>query len=50
MKLRTLINKYITYRKGLGEKFRTNEECLNAFCKMIGENKKIDQISQKDAL
>ena len=48
MKLHTLITQYIAYRKGLGEKFRTNEECLKTFCKMIGADRKIDQIAKDE--
>ncbi len=48
MKLYTLITQYITYRKALGEKFRTNEECLNSFCKTIGPTRKISQITEEE--
>ena len=46
MNLITLITQYITYRKALGEKFRTNEECLKSFCKKIGADIEIDQIPE----
>ncbi len=49
MKLCTLITQYVTYRKSLGEKFRTNETYLKAFCKTIGPDVEITQIS-KDAV
>jgi site-specific recombinase XerD len=46
MKLCTLITQYVTYRKSLGEKFRTNETYLKAFCKAIGPDIEITQISK----
>lgn len=48
MKLGLLITQYITYRKALGEKFRTNEECLNYFCKTIGSTRNISQITEEE--
>jgi hypothetical protein len=35
MKLDQLITQYINYRKSLGEKFKTNEVYLKAFCKLV---------------
>lgn len=46
MKLEQLINQYICYRKSLGEKFKTNETYLRAFCKAIGASKSIKSISK----
>ncbi len=46
MKLEQLINQYICYRKSLGEKFKTNETYLRAFCKTIGASKSIKSISK----
>jgi len=36
MKLYQLINQYVRYRRSLGEKFKTNETYLKAFCSAIG--------------
>lgn len=46
MKLSTLINQYITYRKSLGESFLTNERRLKAFCKAIDPEIEINKISK----
>lgn len=47
MKLNQLINQYVTYRKSLGEKFKTNETYLKAFCKKIGSSKNVKYINEK---
>jgi len=47
MKLDQLINQYIFYRKSLGEKFKTNERYLKAFCKAMGPSRSIKAISKK---
>lgn len=47
MKLYQLINQYIGYRKALGEKFKTNETCLKAFCCAIGPEVPINSITEK---
>jgi integrase/recombinase XerD len=47
MNLATLINQYITYRKSLGESFITNEKNLNNFCRTIGGEMNIKDISEK---
>jgi len=47
MKLNQLINQYISYRKSLGEKFKTNETYLKAFCKAMGASRLIKTISKK---
>ena len=36
MKLNQLINQYVSYRKSLGEKFKTNEAYLKSFCRDMG--------------
>lgn len=46
MKLHQLIDKYIDYRKALGEKFKTNETYLKAFCKAMGPSIPIKSISR----
>jgi len=46
MNLEQLINQYISYRKSLGEKFKTNEACLKAFCKTMGASTKIKSITE----
>lgn len=48
MRLSVLITQYITYRKALGEKFKTNEEYLKSFCKAIGADREINQISEDE--
>lgn len=47
MKLYQLINQYVSYRKALGEKFKTNETCLKAFCRAIGPEMLISSITEK---
>lgn len=47
MKLKTLICKYITYRKAMGEKFRTNETYLKAFSRSMGNSIKIKDITSE---
>jgi integrase/recombinase XerD len=46
MSLGKLINQYITYRKSLGESFKTNEKNLGTFCRAIGEEINIEEISE----
>lgn len=41
-----IITQYITYRKSLGEKFKTNETCLKAFCKKMGGSTKIKDLTE----
>jgi site-specific recombinase XerD len=38
MKLTTLVNQYIIYRKSLGDKYRVNEWHLMRFCRSMGKN------------
>lgn len=45
MKLSTLIHQYILYRKSLGTKFRAQEFCLKAFCRYMGDNTNVKNIS-----
>ncbi len=45
MKLHQLIQQYVAYRKALGEKFRTNEVCLKAFCRAVGPEIAIGSIT-----
>lgn len=47
MKLYQLINQYVAYRKALGEKFKTNETYLKAFCRAIGAETSIGSITEK---
>ncbi len=47
MRLEKLINQYISYRKSLGEKFRTNENILRTFNNSAGPNKSIKSIDEK---
>ena len=47
MKLHQLIDKYISYRKALGEKFKTNESYLKAFCKAMGALTPVKNIDEK---
>lgn len=46
MKFEQLISQYIAYRKSLGEKFKTNETFLKAFCKAMGSSKSIKSIDE----
>lgn len=46
MKLEQLILQYIGYRKSLGEKFKTNETYLKAFCKAMGPSRSVKAISK----
>lgn len=46
MKLNQLIDQYISYRKSLGEKFKTNETYLKAFCKAMGSSADIENITE----
>ena|SRR3990167_4711763 len=46
MKLDQLIPQYIAYRKSLGEKFKTNETILKAFCNAIGSPISIQSVSE----
>lgn len=45
MKLKPLILNYISYRKSMGEKFRTNECYLKAFSRYVGDDIKIEDVS-----
>ncbi len=47
MKLHLLIDQYVSYRKALGEKFKTNEACLSAFCKAIGAEIPVTSITEE---
>ena len=38
MRFRTAVNQYITYRKALGERFKTDSETLDTFVRIIGED------------
>lgn len=48
MKLHELITQYITYRKSLGEKFRTNATYLKSFVKVLGADREMQQITEND--
>jgi site-specific recombinase XerD len=45
MKLNQIVTQYVRYRKSLGEKFKTNETCLKAFCLAIGPERPIKSIT-----
>jgi site-specific recombinase XerD len=47
MKLYQLINQYVNYRKSLGEKFKTNETYLKAFCRAMGPETSIRSITEE---
>ncbi|MDB5153860.1 MAG: Site-specific recombinase XerD [Mucilaginibacter sp.] len=47
MKLGQLIDQYVSYRKALGEKFKTNNAYLRAFCRAIGPGTPVISISEK---
>lgn len=45
MKLHQLIDQYVRYRKSLGEKFKTNETMLKAFCRAMGPETSIGAVT-----
>jgi site-specific recombinase XerD len=45
MKLQAICERYATFRKTLGERFKTNGSQLNAFCRAMGPNIDIGDIS-----
>jgi integrase/recombinase XerD len=45
MKLKAVVCNYAAYRRAMGEKFRTNECILNAFCKCMGTDIDIEGVS-----
>lgn len=47
MRLVELVDRYVAYRKALGEKFRTNETYLKAFCAAAGRDTPIGSISEE---
>lgn len=47
MKLNELVNQYIQYRKSLGEKFRTNETYLKAFCRALDPSITVEVITEE---
>jgi site-specific recombinase XerD len=47
MKLYQLINQYVSYRKALGEKFKTNESYLKSFCRDIGSKTPIKSVKKE---
>jgi site-specific recombinase XerD len=47
MKLYQLINQYVSYRKALGEKFKTNENYLKAFCRAVGSKTAVGSVKKE---
>lgn len=47
MKLITLIDEYVDYRKSLGEKFDSNTSHLRIFCNWMGKEVQLAQVSRK---
>jgi len=47
MKIHQLIDQYVRYRRSLGEKFKTNETCLKAFCSAVGQETHIRTITER---
>lgn len=47
MKISNLIKQYVEYRRSLGEKFRTNAVVLNHFCRHMGEETDIQDLTEK---
>lgn len=45
MKLITVVNQYIAYRRSLGERFESNGRMLNAFVRAIGQNAALADVS-----
>lgn len=48
MKLITLVEQYIEYRKSLGEKMQISEESLKLFCRVMGTNVSLSDISSNN--
>lgn len=47
MKLKIVIDKYVQYRRSLGEKFDANASHLRTFCNWVGKDVQLAQISRK---
>lgn len=47
MRIHQLIEQYVRYRRSLGEKFKTNETCLKAFCSNVGPETYIRTITEQ---
>lgn len=47
MKITDLISRYISYRRSLGEKFKTNARVLNHFGKYMGESAEIEKLTEE---
>ncbi len=45
MNLHNLVTQYVTFRKTLGERFRTNERVLRSFCNTLGEKTDVRAVS-----
>ena len=45
MTLRSAVEQYTAFRKTLGERFRTNAQVLKAFCRAVGEDSPLVDIS-----
>lgn len=48
MKISCLIQQYVGYRRNLGEKFKTNASVLNHFCRYVGGDKEIRNLTEDD--
>lgn len=48
MKTKEIVEEYISYRKALGERFRTQSQTLETFCKFMGNDTYLHQIDVKD--
>lgn len=46
MKICGLIEQYVAYRRSLGEKFKTNASVLNHFCRHVGADKCLNQLTE----
>lgn len=48
MKLSYLIEQYVEYRRNLGEKFKTNASVLRHFCRHVGGNTEIQELTETE--
>lgn len=48
MKITCLIQQYVEYRRSLGERFKTNASVLNHFCRYVGGDTEIRDLTEAD--
>ncbi len=47
MKIKDLINRYVAYRRSLGEKFKTNASVLSHFGRYVGEHTEFESLTEE---